>query len=163
MWRQPGLGSANPDPYTLIHTRRHLQRLPVWQPPPATNPQNLRTLTPQLEVRTPTAKAIWGINSLRIDKVITQRLTIVYNLWPNFQKASTPGKSVLSLRCQKPRNKCQCQCPILLLPSSLCHSASWAHCSGHSSITLCHVDWRIAVHLLTMSNVAAAATKFCWL
>ena len=32
----------------------------VTVPPPATNPQNLRTLTPQLEVRTPIAKAIWG-------------------------------------------------------------------------------------------------------
>ena len=45
---------------TPTHTRRHLQRLPVWQPPPTTNPQNLQTLTDQLEVRTPIATAIWG-------------------------------------------------------------------------------------------------------
>ena len=45
---------------TPTHTRRHLQRLPVWHPPPATNPQNLRTLTPQLKLKTPIAKAMWG-------------------------------------------------------------------------------------------------------
>jgi len=77
--------------------------------------------------------------------------------------AQLPQTLVLSLRCQKPRNKCQCQCPILLLPSSLCHSASWAHCSGHSSITLCHVDWRMAVHLLTMwllQRQSSAGSKY---
>ena len=47
---------------TPTHTRRHLQRHPVWQPPPTTHPQNPRTLTPQLEVRTPIAKDMWGIN-----------------------------------------------------------------------------------------------------
>ena len=57
VWRQPGLGSANPDPYTH-HTTP--PTTPCVTAPPATNPQNLRTLTPQLEVRTPIAKAIWG-------------------------------------------------------------------------------------------------------
>ena len=75
-----------------------------------------------------------------------------------------PGQeSVLSLQCPRRRNKCQCQCPILLLASSLCHSASWAHCSGRSSITLCHVDRRMAVHLLTMwllQRQSSAGSKY---
>ena len=81
----PVFGSANPNPYTPddtsndtlsdspvldlrtltpTHTKRHLQRHPVTTPcvtaSAARNPQNLRTLIPQLEVRTPIAKAIWG-------------------------------------------------------------------------------------------------------
>jgi len=32
--------------------------------PPKTNPKNLQTLTPRLEVRTPMAQAIWGKTSL---------------------------------------------------------------------------------------------------
>ena len=78
------------------HIRRlHLQRHPVWQPnpdpythqttppttpcvtvPPATNPQNLRTLTAQLEVRTPIAKAIWGIKIIdaRWCKTVLQKV-----------------------------------------------------------------------------------------
>ena len=58
VWRQPGLGSANPDPHTHQTTPRTTPC--VNSPSPATNPQNLRTLAPQLEVRTPIAKAIWG-------------------------------------------------------------------------------------------------------
>ena len=51
---------------TLTHTdiRQHLERHPARQPPPKTNPKNLRTLTPILEVRTPVAKAIWGKSNL---------------------------------------------------------------------------------------------------
>ena len=56
LW-QPGLGSANPDPYTHQTTP---PTTPCVTAPPATNPPNLRSLTPQLEVRTPTVKAIWG-------------------------------------------------------------------------------------------------------
>ena len=45
---------------THSHIRRHLGRHPARQHPPKTNPKNLRTITPILEVRTPIAKAIWG-------------------------------------------------------------------------------------------------------
>ena len=37
---------------------------PCRTAPPKTNPKNLQTLTPRLEVRTPMAQAIWGKTSL---------------------------------------------------------------------------------------------------
>ena len=52
LW-QPRLESANPDPYTHQTTP---PTTPCVTAPPTTNPQNLRTLTHQLEVRTPIAK-----------------------------------------------------------------------------------------------------------
>ena len=72
--------SANPHPYIIRHLGRHPapqppppKRIKICEPspirtsddtlpdsPPKTNPKNLRTLTPKLEVRTPIAKAIWG-------------------------------------------------------------------------------------------------------
>ena len=48
------------DSRTLTPTHPPTTPCVTAPPPPATNPQNLRTLTPQLEVRTPIAKAIWG-------------------------------------------------------------------------------------------------------
>ena len=118
VWRQPGLGSANPHPYTHkkitppttpchgaqrhpvtvsnytlcdspvfdlrtrtpTHTRRHLQRHPVWQPPPPTNPQNLRTLTPQLEVRTPIVLKLFGEKHV----VVRQRIVLSGDWMPHF-------------------------------------------------------------------------------
>ena len=59
---------------TLAHThhelniRRHLRQHPARQPP-KTNPKNLRTLTPILEVRTPTAKALWGASNAHVDEI----------------------------------------------------------------------------------------------
>ena len=64
-----GLRSANPDPYTHQTTP---PTTPCVTVPPATNPQNLRTLTPQLEVRTPIAKAIWGITNIGKGKNIQE-------------------------------------------------------------------------------------------
>ncbi len=57
---QPPPGSANPHPYTHIHTSDDTSDDSLPDSPPETNPQNLRTLTPILEVRFLIAKAIWG-------------------------------------------------------------------------------------------------------
>jgi len=52
---------------TPTHTPDGTSNDTLCDSPPATNPQNLRTLTPQLEVRTPVAKAIWGKNCFTFD------------------------------------------------------------------------------------------------
>ena len=87
VWRQPGLGSANPDPYTH-HTTP--PTTPCVTAPPATNPQNLRTLTPQLEVRTPRAKAIWGNMFSKYTSICPKYKSILSKYKNILSKYSTP-------------------------------------------------------------------------
>lgn len=83
-----------------------------------------------------------------------------------FPEGVYPGQeSVLSLRCQIERNKCQCRnlspCKLTL---SLCILGTLFRAFQHH---LCHVDWRMAVHLLTMPLQRHALRVFifhqlCW-
>ena len=56
--------------WNMILTSVHTSDNTLPDSPPKTNPQNLRTLTPILEVRTPVAKAIWGKNERNQFRVI---------------------------------------------------------------------------------------------
>ena len=81
---QPGLGSANPDPHTHTH-----QTAPPTTPcvtaPPATNPQNRRTLTPPTWSKI--AKAIWGnTNTVAPDSFSNKQKTQTQNSNTQTQK-----------------------------------------------------------------------------
>ena len=99
---------------------------------------------------------------------ISESLRIAILMAKLFPEGIYPGQeSVLSLRCQIERNKCQCRCWNLSpckLTLSLCILSTLFRAFQH---LLCHVDWRMAVHLLTMPLQRHALRVFifhqlCW-
>ena len=74
---------------TPTHTPDGTSNNTLRDSPPATNPQNLRTLTPQLEVRTPMAKAIWGnTNTVAPDSFYDKQKTQTQNTNTQAQKST---------------------------------------------------------------------------
>ncbi len=83
---------------TLTHTHTHThQTTPQMTCPTApseTNTQNLRTITPILEVRTPITKTIWGKKHVKLRSDLWSRKAV----WPGISYWCTLPKRTLHLR-----------------------------------------------------------------